>query len=211
MRKVLSLLLLVAAVSSHAEIIDRIAVTVANRVVTESEIYRQIRITAFLNGEKPDFSEENKRRTADRLVEQELIRREIETTRYISAEADSEPLYQKFRKQYKDDVAYHRALAEYSVTDEDVKEAFEWQATFLEFVAARFRPGVQLTDAELKEYYDAELAPKLAAAGEKSSFEEAKKDVESILTQRRVDNALDRWLGQARTQTRIRYHREVLQ
>ena len=42
-------------------------------------------------------------------------------------------------------------------------------------------------------------------------FEDAEKDIEKILTAQRVDNALDRWLGQARTQSRIRYTQEVFQ
>jgi peptidyl-prolyl cis-trans isomerase SurA len=205
-----ALFLAIAAGSSQAEIIDRIAVSVANRVITQSEIERQIRITAFLNGEKPEFTAANRRQTAERLVEQTLIRREIATTRYITSETVSEPLYQEFRKQYKDDAAYNQALAGYGITDADVKEAFNWQSTLLDFVEARFRPGVQLSDADLKDYFDTELAPKLAAAGEKPSFDEAKDKVEAILTQQRVDNALDRWLGQARTQTRIRFHREVM-
>lgn len=193
-----------------AEIIDRIAVTVNNRVITESEINRQVRITAFMNGEKPDFSAENKRRTADRLVEQALIRREIETSRYITAGEFSKSEYEEIRKRYKTDVDYQRALAEYQITDEDVKEALEWQATLLEFVYVRFRPGVQIPESDLKDYYETELVPKMAASSQKLSLEEAREQIEALLTQQRVDNALDRWLGQARTQSRIRYRREVL-
>ena len=34
-------------------VVDRIAVTVGNQVITETEILRDIALTAFLNGEKP--------------------------------------------------------------------------------------------------------------------------------------------------------------
>jgi hypothetical protein len=198
-------------IPTRCEIIDRIAVTVNNRVITESEILRQIRLTAFLNNEKPDFTGENKRRTADRLVEQALIRREIETSRYVTAAGLQTPLYDEIRKLYKDEAGYKRALAEYGIEDADVRSALQWQATLLEFVAVRFRPGVQVPESDLKDHYDAEIAPKAAASGEKLSFEEAREKIEEILTQQRVDSALDRWLGQARTQSRIRYRQEVLQ
>ena len=52
--------ILIACLAVAAEIIDRIAVTVDNRVITESEIMRQIRITAFLNGKQPVFSAADK-------------------------------------------------------------------------------------------------------------------------------------------------------
>jgi hypothetical protein len=201
----------VFAATTAGEIIDRIAVTINNGVITESEILRQIRITAFLEGEKPDFNAESKRRTADRLVEQALIRREIETSGYITSPASSKALYDQVRQRYKDGSAYARALKEYGISDEDIKQAIEWQLTLLEFVSVRFRPGIQLTEADLKDYYDTEIAPKNAASGEKVSFEDAREKIEDILTQQRVDNALDRWLGQVRTQTRIRYRREVFQ
>jgi peptidyl-prolyl cis-trans isomerase SurA len=203
-------LCLVFVAAATGEVIDRIAVTINNRVITESEILRQIRITAFMNAEKPDFSAESKRSTADRLVEQALIRREIETSRYITAPASSKALYDQLRQRYKGDNEYLHALKEYEIADEDIQQAFEWQETLLEFVSVRFRPGIQLTESDLKEYYDLEIAPKAAASGEKLSFEDARERIESILTQQRVDNALDRWLGQVRTQSRIRYRREVL-
>src|SRR5262245_7837713 len=103
MAPALRTLCFVFVASAAGEVIDRIAVSVNNRVITESEILRQIRITAFMNGEKPDFSAENKRRTADRLVEQALIRHEIETSRYITVPASSKAQYEQMRQRYKDD------------------------------------------------------------------------------------------------------------
>ena len=50
-----SLALLLCATLLPAEIIDQIAVTVDNRVITTSEIDEALRVAAFLNGEKPDL------------------------------------------------------------------------------------------------------------------------------------------------------------
>src|SRR6266498_3287027 len=69
-------------VACRAEIIDRVAVVVGNRVITESEILREVRLTAFLNGEPLDFGAASRRKTAERLVEQRLIRNEMESNLY---------------------------------------------------------------------------------------------------------------------------------
>ncbi|MGA8577407.1 MAG: hypothetical protein WB579_01900, partial [Bryobacteraceae bacterium] len=66
-----------AATLASATIIDRIAVSVGNRVITTVDIDRAIRVPAFLNGQQPDFSAASKRAAAERLVEQTLVRREL--------------------------------------------------------------------------------------------------------------------------------------
>jgi hypothetical protein len=203
MRSVAALLF---AFLAPAEIIDRIAVAVDRRVITESEIMRQIRITAFLNNQQPDFSASNKRTTADRLVEQILVRRELESSRYAAPASATSVSYEEMKTRFRDEAEYKQALARYGITDADVRGALEWQAALLEFVELRFRPGIQIPDSEMREYYEQQRTQnpdKLPA------YEEAKEDIEKILTSQRVDNALDRWLGQARTQSSIRYTQEV--
>ncbi len=91
-------LLLTAAL--RAETIDRIAVSVGNLVITASELDRQIRATAFLNGKPPDFSPASKRATADRMVEQTLIRRELESGHYpLPAAEEVGPVLEKFQRE----------------------------------------------------------------------------------------------------------------
>jgi hypothetical protein len=201
----LAVLLFVASLGC-AEIIDRIALTIDKRAVTESEILRQIRVTAFLNNQEPDLSAANRRATADRLVEQLLIRRELEGSGYTIAPEASAANYAQVKQRFKTAEEYAQALARYQIRDADIRKALEWQATLLEFVDVRFRPGVQIPPSEIREYYDAQVAQ---SPGKLPPFDDAKADIEQILTSQRVDNALDRWLGQARTQTRIRYMQEV--
>jgi hypothetical protein len=208
MRTLLATLLFCAAVS--AEVIDRVAVTVANSVITETEILRQIRITALLNGEQPDLSVNGRRQMAERLVEQTIIRRELNVTRYTGADpARKLPAYDQFKAKFGSPEAYQKAVAEYGIEDRDVRENFEWQSTLLEFVDARFRPGIQLADSELREYYEQTLLPQIDKNEPKPTFDSVREKIEEILTLERVDNALDRWLGQMRTQTRIQYREEA--
>jgi hypothetical protein len=99
-------LLLASVFFLHGEIIDRIAVSVGNRVVTASDLDREIRVAAFLDGKQPDFSPATKRATADRLVEQQLIRRELETSRYqMPSATEVEPIVEKFQRDHFQDAA----------------------------------------------------------------------------------------------------------
>lgn len=206
-----SLLLMASAALSSAETIDRIAVSIEQKVITESEIDLQIRVTAFLNGEQADFSRENKRRTADRLVEQTIIRREIETSKYGVEAGSAGKAYDEFKKaRYANAEEYQKALSAYKITDADVRKAFEWQSTLLQFIEVRFRPGIQIPESDIREFYDQEYAAQAKAqAMEVAVFDEVRPMIENILINRRVDNVVDRWLSQARTQLRIRYRSEA--
>jgi hypothetical protein len=193
---------------ARGELIDRIAVSVENAVIAESEILRQIRLTALFNKEPVVITGEKKRDTADRLVEQMLIRREIATTKYLPEDPQAYlPAYESLRKESGGDAAYKAKLDEYGVSDTDVRDALHWQATLLDFIQVRFRPGVQVPEGELREYYEAEIATK----PNPPPLEQVHEEIEAMLTEQRVNAAIDRWLGQSRTQTRIRYRAEVFE
>jgi hypothetical protein len=207
MRLLLPILLLTACLTP-AEIIDRVAVSVDNAVISESEILRQIRLTALFNDEPVVTTPEKKRETAQRLIEQMLIRREIATTRYLSEDPEAhKPAYQALLESIGGEAAYKARLDKYNVSDAEVRDALGWQATLLSFVQVRFRPGVQVQDSDIREYYDFEVATK----PDPPPFEEVREEIDTMLTEQRVNAALDRWLGQARTQTQIRYRTEVFE
>src|ERR1051326_1268391 len=68
----------------RADIMDRIAVAVGNRAIRESQIDRDVRLTAFLNGTPLDENGASKRKAADRLIDQTVIRSEIAKGTYPS-------------------------------------------------------------------------------------------------------------------------------
>ncbi|MBC7928664.1 MAG: hypothetical protein H7039_23725 [Bryobacteraceae bacterium] len=211
MRSVFFLTIVACSLPSFAEVIDRVAVSMENRIITSSEVVRQVRITALLNGTEPDLGASSRREAAERLVDQTLIRREISTSNYVpDAAVHSKQMYAEFRKRFSSEEQYRGSLAKYRLTDADVREAFDWQATFLDFIEVRFRPGVTIPQDELQAFYNEQFSA-ASSPEAKMSFDEARPRIEVLLMQQRVDNALDRWLGQVRTQTRIRYRDEAFQ
>src|ERR1700738_1095963 len=61
--------------AAMAVVVDRIAVTVDNDAITESEVIQDIRITDFLNGAPLDFSPAARRAAAERLGGQAAVPR----------------------------------------------------------------------------------------------------------------------------------------
>jgi hypothetical protein len=197
----------VAVFVTHAEIIDRIAVSVGSRVVTTADVDREIRVTAFVNNVAPDFSATNKRATADRLVEQKLIERELEMSKYpLPDPAAAVPLYNDLMK-----TRGASSLAQYGITEQQVKDALFWQLTLLRFIEVRFQPGVQVTDRDIQDYFDKVVKPAAQAEhpDQPIALEDYRDKIETTLTGQRTDKEVDNWLREARKQTEIVFHDEV--
>jgi hypothetical protein len=206
---------MLAAVSLHGEIIDRIAVSVGNRVIATSDLDRQIRVSAFLNGTKPDWGASARRAMAERMVEQTLIRKELETSNYPVPGGDEvEPGFQAFRARLHPIAAeFAGALAEAGIAEQDLKAELLWQLTLTRFLDLRFRPGVQVTAGDIQQYFDAVVAPLARAAhpGQPVELEDYRGEIETKLTGERADREMDRWLKDARRRTVVVTHEEAFQ
>jgi peptidyl-prolyl cis-trans isomerase SurA len=204
---------LVCLVSLSADIIDRIAISAGNQVITESQIDEEVRVTQFLNVEKLDLSAGEKKKAAGRLIEQALVKREMELSRYpLPPLSDADKQLEMLKAGYASEAQFQDALRTDGITEDALRHRLWWQLTLLRFVEFRFRPGIQIQDSDVQEYYKQQVA-KWRNERLKSipSFEEERVQIEEILTQQHVDEAMDRWLSEVRMQVSIRYRDESLQ
>lgn len=203
------------AQSGAAEILDRIAVTLDNRVIAESDLTREIRLSAFLNAARPDFSGASKRAAAERLVERALMHRETEFSRYPAPNADEAvAALEKWRQgRLASGEAYHQALAEAKIVEPDLRRFLLEQLTALRFIDYRFRPGVQVLPAEVRDYYEKRFLAQSRAAGvtHDPPLEAVAEKIEKILTEEKVDRMLDAWMKDARSRTRIVFREAVFE
>jgi hypothetical protein len=206
---------LLAAPQARGEVIDRVAVSVGNRIITASQLDREIRVTAFLNGEPPDFSPAARRAAADRLVDQTLIRREMDTTGYPQPpEADAAPILDQFQKEhFASGAEYRQALAASGLSERDLDEEILWQRRLLQFVGVRFGEGAPVSDEEIANYFEQTVRPAAQAAhpGQPATLDQYRAAIEERLAAPRVDAALDAWLEDVRARTEIVYHEEAFQ
>lgn len=199
-------LALMPAIQARAVIVDRVAITVGNKVITESEIDQRIRLTAFQNDEKPDFSLAARRQAASKLIDQKLIEREMDVGRYPRAapEVGRNLLAEYAKTNYKSNpIAMSAALQTYGLTTQDMEEELALQSEILTFLNLRFRPAVQVTDADVLKYFNDH--------GEKGALNEMRAGIEQKLTIERADKELDAWLQDQRKRTKIEYAEKDLE
>lgn len=193
---------------ASAAIIDRTAIIVGRRVILDSDIERDIRITAFLNHEHRDASAPSRQQAASRLIDQELIRQQIRTGNYpVATQAEAQQLLETIVKNRfaGSTAALDRALAQHEITAPELLERLLWQLTVLRFIDARFRPAVVVSDQEIEQYYDAHRSEI------KTSLETARPQIVEAITGERINDLLDQWLRRTRAQTHIEYLEKALQ
>jgi hypothetical protein len=196
---------------AHAVVVDRIAVTVGNQVITETEILQDIALTAFLNGEKPSYTSENKRKAADREVEQKLIRREMELGHYPEGtDDDAAELLDSTAKNVGGEEELVRHLGALGLTVRDLEQHLLWQLTLVRFIDLRFRPAIQVTAQDVQQYYSREVLPK-QTPGQQVRLADVRDKILDTLSAQRADQQLDEWLKHEKAITRIEYKKEAFE
>lgn len=208
------LALLLAAAAPAGEVLDRVAVSAGQQVVTLSAILRQLRLETLASGDPVQDTEENRRRAAARLIDQAIVLREIELSRYTPPTmAEAEAAIERYLKQ--SGRTRERLLAEIhklGFSEDDFKREMQWRLSVARFIEYRFAPGVQVTDEEVEKYYRDEYSAqyrKLNPGAAVPPLDEVRDAVLRIVTTRKTNVAMEQWLARMRESLRVTYFPEA--
>ncbi len=216
-------------------LLDRIAVTVGKDVITEGEIDEEIRMTALLNNQPPDFTEPAKRAAAERLIDQHLIRGDMRLSNWPQPEAsESATLLAQFKRDHfhNDASAYRDTLNRYGVTETELKQHLLWQLAALRYTDFRFQPDIPPPSEALRQQLGEKTRERAASNARQAHptstapplqlghappprTDQSGAPPETPTPQnpvpQTVDQQMDAWLKQARARARIVYHQEAFQ
>jgi hypothetical protein len=206
MKRPLIVAILMAAAAA-GETLDRIAVTIGTHVIPESEVILDLRVAAFIDGATPDLSGAQKRKAADRLVDQYLVLTDAAATRApLPSQADVEPVLAPIKARSASEAEYRAALERAGITEPQLKAHLLAGLQMLRYTDLRFRGEVRITEENLREFFNTFAAEsRQNNPAEVPDFESSRDQVEKLLTDQRTTQALDRWLGITRNQTQILY------
>ncbi len=191
----------------QAEIrLDRLLAVVNGRVVTlgDLELARDLNaVLMFGRGAPPSSAREE----LERLVDQELLRQELE--RFGVGEAESgyvQARLDELRKGYAEIGGLPVLLRRLGLQESELLAYLHLQAKLLRFIDLRFKPFVAAGDDEVAYYYRDVFARRLRDAGlAVPSLADAADKIRSILIEEKVNAALDEWLRNARSASHIEY------
>jgi peptidyl-prolyl cis-trans isomerase SurA len=197
-----------------AVVIDRVAVVVGKHAIKTSDIDRDLRATQFLNHERADFSLDTKRKAAERLIDQTVIRDEMEKGEYArSNAAELEAMLQRLlqdrfggsRARMKED------LSRYGLREDQLRLQLQWQLDVLKFLEERFRAGILITDDEVRSYYEQHQTDLKRQFPQLKTYESLEPKIRASLEGERLNTNFEQWVTDARKRSRIEYRQGALQ
>lgn len=203
-------LLMLLASTGAGEVIDRIVATVNGHVILLSDWEDALRYEAFSSAKSVErISEEDRKSTLDRLIDQELLGEQLRATdaQHASAEEVKQRVAE-IRRQYAEadtDLGWRSLLDKYRLTEESLKNRVAVELDLTRLVDARLRPSVNVDSTSIEHYYNQELLPQLRqAGGQRVPLAEVTAKIKELLTQKKISQLLTAWLQNLRAGSEIR-------
>jgi len=192
--------------------LDRVVAVVNQDLILDSDLDEETRMAAFQPlGEQTLVTREE---LIERLIDRALILQQIQLqpeAPITDAEVDAE--LRVLRKNIPECVSYdcvtdagwEKFVAAQGFTVEELRERWRQRIEVLQFVEARFRMGIRISQAEMDAYYTTTLIPAYTAEKVTPPAEATIADrIQEILLQQQVNKLLDDWLTALRAQGSVR-------
>jgi hypothetical protein len=203
---ILLLALILSALNLSGEEIDRLLVAVNGSVITEGDLYiaRKLNPLIFSISGTGAVSREAE---IDRLIDLELIRQELQN---FSLDSDDESSLDAKTKEWRDRMTKAgidlHSIERLGIQESELNSYLKLRISILEFVDFRFGPFAAVSESEIKAYYDDTYSPQLRESGlETPPLSQVSDKIEEILKDKKINEALDQWLLEARSNAQIEY------
>ena len=198
--------LLLASVA-RAEILDKIVAVVGQGIITGGQVDQQLRLESFINQRPVDNSVQARSLALQRLIDQSLISQEMLVTRFLGASDPQieQELADSRGQEFPNGMSFDAALKAYNLSEEDLKDFLRRQLNVLRFIEFRFRTGMEVSEDEIKSYYENDYTPqvRLVEARVPEPLTEVQEQIREVVVRQKVDALLDDWLKRARATSRL--------
>jgi len=194
------------------EPLDRIIAIVNGNLILDSDVDEEQRFEAIQPFRSPDgrAAEFSRDRAIERLINRDLILQQakLQPGDEVS-DADLDKELSGLRKNLpacktyhcETDAGWQKYLAANGFTPPVMRERWRQRMQVLAFIEDRFRMGVSIKEADIKDYYDKTFVPEFTRQHATPPALEAVTDrIQEVLLQQRISSLLNDWLKSLRAQ-----------
>ncbi|HEY1434827.1 MAG TPA: hypothetical protein VGG65_05585, partial [Thermoanaerobaculia bacterium] len=196
---------LLLCLPAAAEIVDRVAATVNETAIPESQVRRAMVVSA-LTPEPGEDREAFRGRVLDALIEEHLeyedaVRFGPSAPNAFEIDKAMTTLRERLRATGKDPDA---EFARSGMTLEEVRASIERQLVIASYLRERFAPIAYADEEQTREEYDKRYVPQEKAAGRQPApFEAVAEEMRRRYSERAFDEEVAKWLKELRQKARI--------
>src|SRR5258706_8912745 len=205
----IALVVLVAAVPSRAETIERVVAVVNGQTILLSEWDTAARLEALQDHQPLEsITATSRRATFDRMIDQELLRGEMENSSVNRSSPEAVAAkFHEIRQQYLEastDAEWAAILTRYGVTQQEVEAAVAAELDGLRLLDFRLRSSAQPDTAQIARYYQTVYEPAMHAKRSRPEpLADVTPQIREILTQQKLMDLTTSWLQTLRAQANI--------
>jgi hypothetical protein len=191
------------------EDIDRLIAAVNRKVITEGDLdlARKLNVVVF---QDKNTKPRSRKEEIDRLIELELMRQELKN--FSLTQEDENKIaarMQLLRAEHAEKGGLPVLLRNLNLQETELLSYLRLESSILKFVDFRFRPFINITEVEIKDYYETRFIPQLRES--KLAVPELAQvlaKIEEILKEEKINAALEQWIHTVRNNSRIEYFKQ---
>jgi len=193
-------LVVLAALTSAQEAVDRIAARVDTDIILLSDVRAMARYQTFLDGKA-----ESDAVILDRLIDQWIVRNEAKAAFFPQPSEDEvRRSLERLKRSFSSPEEFEARRNQSGLTDEDVERMLRSQTYLSNYLDSRFRASIQIEEKDIEEFYKTRVVPRAESRGQTPpTLEAARGFIQEALVQRAVNVQADRWLKESRTRVRV--------
>lgn len=197
--------------SGPAVLVDRVAAVVGDDILLQSEIAKLVAV-GFLERKPGEDDTAYRDRVLDQRIVDMLRERQLRKTsgfdpRPEDLEARVTAIEARLAKQA--GMPASAILARAGATREELVSWVRRGLSLEAYVKEHLTPGVKVTDAELRAYYDTTFrdAAKKRGLADVPPFEDVREEIREVVREVKLNAEIERWTAQLRAETRILIYR----
>lgn len=199
--------------SQRTAVLDRVVADVDGQAILASDVDDEVRFSALLPGVEP-AADNTPQRALNRVIDRTLIdqQRALQPGVAVVSQKDVEQAIETMRQQIsaatntdcETDAGWKAFLALHGFTPDEIQNRMRERLAILKFVDVRFGVVVQVSNAQVRAYYDQVLTPELQQNKQPlPDLQTVAPKIRQILRQRQVSSLIDEWLKSLRAEGHV--------